>query len=133
MSRGNVEIICAAYEAWSDGHLDAWLEMCDPEVELLTSGYFPDLAPVYRGYDGMRAFWDELRAPWEWFHLEPEKIVEGEDRAAVAINFRARGTGSGVITDLHQGHAHLLRNGRFVKVSPHPSFEEAIEAVGLRA
>ena len=123
--------IRAGYKALSDDDLDALLEMLDPEIELLTSGSFPDFAPVYRGYDGIRNFWDAIRAPWQWFQLEVERIVEGEDCAAVAIHFRVRGKGSGVSTNLRQGHALWFRDGRTVKVSTHQSLEEALKAVGL--
>ena len=54
MSEENVEIVRSVYSAWSDGDLDAFLAVCDARVELLTSGAFPDLAPVYRGHDGLR-------------------------------------------------------------------------------
>ena len=129
MSQENV--IRAMYEAWCKNDLASLLETLDPQVELLTSGAFPDLEPTYRGHDGMRSFWDAMRAPWEWFQLHPERIVEEKDRAAVVVRFRARGQGSGVMTDLRQGHAAWFKNGRIVKASTHTSFEQALEAVGL--
>jgi ketosteroid isomerase-like protein len=124
-------LIRAVYEAWREGNLDALLETVDPDVELLTSGSFPDLDPAYRGHDGIRDFWDAMRAPWEWFSLDAERIVEGKGRAAFIVHFRARGQGSGVMTDLRQGHAAWFKNGRVVKLSTHASFEQALEAVGL--
>ena len=126
-----MELVRAAYRVWDDGDLDARLAMCDPEVELLTSGSFPDLAPVYRGHAGMRTFWDSLRAPWESFRLRPERIVVGEGCAVVAVRFRVRGMGSGVTTDLEQGHALRFNDRRVTRVSTHRSFEEALEAAGM--
>ena len=131
MSRENAEVVRAYYQAWADDDLDAWLAACDPNVELLTSGAFPDLAPVYRGHHGLRTFWDAMWAPWESFRVDSERIVEGEDCAVVAVRFRARGKGSGVTTDLRQGHALRFKNRRVVKVSFRRSFEEALEAAGL--
>jgi ketosteroid isomerase-like protein len=133
MSEENVEVIRKIYAAWRDGDLRALLETSDPaEVELRTSGAFPDLAPVYRGHRGVSEFWEAMRAPWEWFHLDVTRIVEGEDCAAFVVTFRARGKDSGVITDLVQGHAMRFGDGRALMVSTHRSFEEALEAVGLR-
>ena len=131
MSQENVETVRSYYSAWSDNDLDALLAVCEAEVELLTSGAFPDLAPVYCGHDGMRTFWQSMRVPWESFCLDPERIVEGEDCAAVAVHFRTQGRGSGVATEYRQGHALRLREGRVFKVSFHLSFDEALEAVGL--
>jgi ketosteroid isomerase-like protein len=125
-------LIRASYEAWRGDDVEALLETLDPEVEFLTSGSFPDFEPIYRGHEGMRRFWEAMHVPWEWFRLDVERIVEGDDRAAVAVRFSARGRGSGVMTgDLVQGQALWFRNGRVVKVSAHTSFAQALEAVGL--
>ena len=132
MPQENVEAIRKSYAAWREGDLGALLQVCDPEVELLTSGSFPDLAPSYRGHRGLREFWEAIRAPWDWFHLDVKRIVEGEDCAAIVVAFRARGKDSGVLTDMEQGHAMRFRDGRAVMVSTHTSFEEALAAVGLR-
>src|SRR4051812_41702987 len=115
MSQENVEAVRAVYSAWSDGDLDALLAVCDPSVELLTSGAFPDLAPVYRGHAGMLIFWQSMRVPWDSFHLDLERIVEGEDCVVVAVRFRARGRDSGVATELRQGHALRVKDGRVLK------------------
>ena len=86
--------IRAAYDTWREKDLEAWLDKFDPQIELLTTGSFPDLEPAYRGHDGLRTFWDDMLAPWESFQLNVERIVEDEDRAAVAVSFHARGRGS---------------------------------------
>src|SRR6476660_8597342 len=129
MSQENV--IRATYQAWCDNDLDAVLETCDPNVEFRTTGAFPDLEPIYLGHDGIHHFWDAMRAPWEWFQLHVDRVIEGEDCAAIVVRFRARGRESGVITDLHQGHAMRFKNGRITEVSAHGSFEGALTAVGL--
>jgi ketosteroid isomerase-like protein len=125
-------LIRAAYSAWGGDDLDALLETLDPEVEFRPSGVFPDFEPIYRGHDGMRNFWDAMNAPWESFRVHVERIVAGEDCAAVGIRFRARGRGSGAMTDLQQAQAIRFRNGRIVKISAYTSFEQALDAVGLR-
>jgi len=80
----------------------------------------------------MRSFWEAMLAPWESFRLEVERIVEGDECAAVALRFRAQGKGSGVLPDLRQGHVLRFEDGRVVKASANASFEEALEAAGLR-
>ena len=133
MPQGNLEVIQKVYAAWTDGDLGALLETSDPAVvELRTSGVFPDLAPVYRGHRGVSEFWEAMRAPWESFRLDVKRVIEGDDCAAMVVAFRARGKDSGVITDMEQGHAMRFRDGRVVMVSTHASFEQALEAVGLR-
>ena len=133
MPRDNAEAIHTGYEAMTAGNLDRLLETLDPEIELWTSGAFPDFEPVYRGHAGVRAFWEAISAPWESFQLEAERIVEGPDCAAAAVHFRVRGAGSGASTELRQGHAFWFRNDLTLRVSTHPSFEDALAATGLRA
>ena len=132
MSQENVEVIRAGYPAWGSRDLDSWLRTLHPTVEFQTSGAFPDLAPIYRGHQGMRSFWEAMLVPLESFRLDVERVVEGDECAAVALRFRARGKGSGALTDLRQGHALRFEDGRVVKVSAHASFEQALEAAGLR-
>ena len=91
MSHDNVKVIRAGYAAWSNRDLETWLETLHPEVEFWMSGLFPDLGPVYRGHRGMRSFWAAILVPWEAFSLDVERIVEGDECAAVAVHFRAQG------------------------------------------
>ena len=125
------DLIRATYKAWSEADLEGLLETLDPEVVFRTSGTFPDVAAVYRAHDGMREFWEDFRAPWEWVEIQVERIVQGDDCAAIGVRFRSRGRGSGVMTDLRQGHALRFKNDRIVEVSANASFEQALEAVGL--
>ena len=85
--------------------------MCDPDAEFLTSGSFPDLAPVYRGHRGLRQMWAATRAPWHWFRLDVKRIVEGEDCAALVVAYRVQGNDSGVITETERCHAMRFRDG----------------------
>src|SRR5215208_8349144 len=132
MSQENVEVIRAGYAAWAKRDLNAWLETLHPEVEFQTSGLFPDLAPIYRGHRGMRSFWESMLAPWESFRLDVERIVEDDECAAVAIRFRAQGRGSGVHTDLRQGHALRFEVARIVKVRLTPPLERPSRPPGSR-
>jgi ketosteroid isomerase-like protein len=62
MSPENLERYGRMVQAWQRGDLEAWLDDAQ-DGEMRTSGKFPGSEPVYRGRDGMRAFWDLLRAP----------------------------------------------------------------------
>ena len=131
MSPTNREVIRVGYAAWANRDLETWLETLHPEVEFQTSGLFPDLATTYRGHRGMRSFWKAMLVPWEAFSLDVERIAEGDDSAAVALHIRATGKGSGAPADLRQGQALRFVDGRVIRISAHPTFEEALEAAGL--
>jgi ketosteroid isomerase-like protein len=127
----NSAVLHAMYAAWSDQDLDALLRSAHPDFELRTSGAFPDLDATYHGHEGVRSFWDAVLTPWDSFRIDVDRIVEGDDCAATAIRFRARGKGSGALTDLPQGHCARFKDGQIVSISLHSSFEEALQAAGL--
>ena len=129
MSQENVEIVRAMYEP-VDGGLHGNLGLLAPDVEFHTSGAFPDLDPVYRGRDGFRALNDRLNAPWAEISLEPERILDIDDRVLVLSHFQARGR-DGIEARLSIAHVWTLRNGQVVRVDAFSDHQRALEAVGL--
>ena len=67
---------------------------------LHTSGEFPGFEPVYRGRDGLRAFWDLWRAPWSDFHTDIARIQDVGGRYLALLTIRAVGRESGAEVEL---------------------------------
>jgi ketosteroid isomerase-like protein len=125
----NSELLRAGFEAWNRDDCDGWLELLHPEVEISTSGIFPDFAPVYCGHAQAAKFWRRLREPWEEFRIEIEEITEDRDSATGAIRFRARGTDSGVEVDMRFGTGIRIRDGLATDLVNRRTAEEAREAL----
>ena len=125
----NSELILAAYEAWNRGDLDGWLKALHPEVELTTSGVFPDFEPAYRGHKGLTEFWHQLREPWEVFHIEVEEIDDENEFVAVTLRFRAKGVDSGVDVDMRFGNAIRISNGLAIEIVTRRTVEQARQAL----
>jgi ketosteroid isomerase-like protein len=125
----NSELLRAGYDAWNRDDCQAWLELLDPDLEIRTSGVFPDLAPVYRGRRRAEKFWQQMREPWQAFRIEVEKMEERGDCVAAAIRFRARGVDSGVEVDMRWGHAIRVRDGLATEFVTRRTFEEARDAL----
>jgi ketosteroid isomerase-like protein len=125
----NSQLLLAGYDAWNCDDCDAWLALLDPEIQIHTSGVFPDLSPEYRGHRRARKFWGQLREPWETFSIEVEQIEEEGDCAAAAIRFRARGVDSGVEVDMRFGSAIRVSDGLAIELVNRRTFEEARAAV----
>jgi ketosteroid isomerase-like protein len=123
------ELLLAGYEAWNQDDCNAWLELLDPDVEIRTSGVFPDLAAVYRGHQRAAKFWRQLREPWEVFRIDAERIEEEGDCVAAAIRFRAKGHDSGVQVDMQFGNAIRVRDGLATELVNRRTFEEARQAL----
>jgi ketosteroid isomerase-like protein len=125
----NTDLLLAGYEAWNRGDRDAWLALLDPDIQIETSGVFPDLAPEYHGHKRAAKFWSQMLEPWEEFHIEVERIEEESDIVAAGIRFRARGSDSGVEVDMSFGNGIRIRDGLAIELLNRRTFEEAFEAL----
>jgi len=76
MSQGHVDNYRCSIALWNSGDLDALLVLAanEPDSEFRTSGVFPGVQPVYRGVEGTRQLWNDMRGPWENLHISIERI-----------------------------------------------------------
>jgi ketosteroid isomerase-like protein len=125
----NTDLLLAGYEAWNSGDREAWLALLDPEIQIETSGVFPDLAPEYHGHKRAAKFWSQMLEPWEEFQIEVERIEEESEIVAAGIRFRARGSDSGVEVDMRFGNGIRIRDGLAIELLNRRTFEEAFEAL----
>jgi ketosteroid isomerase-like protein len=129
MPMSNTDLLLAGYDAWNRRDRDGWLELLDPEIEIETSGVFPDLAPDYRGRERAAKFWSQMLEPWDEFHIEVERVEEEGDIVAAGIRFRARGHDSGVEVDMRFGSGIRVRDGLAVELINRRSLEEVLDAL----
>ena len=125
----NSELLLAGYEAWNRDDCDAWLELLHPDVQIRTSGVFPDLAPDYRGHGLAARFWRQMHEPWEFFRIDVERVEEESDCAFAAVRFRARGIDSGVDVDMRFGMAMRVRDGLAIELVNRRTLDEARAAL----
>ena len=125
----NTDLLLAGYEAWNRGDRDAWLALLDPEIQIETSGVFPDLAPEYHGHKRAAKFWSQMLEPWEEFQIEVERIEEESEIVAAGIRFRARGSDSGVEVDMRFGNGIRIRDGLAIELLNRRTFEQAFDAL----
>jgi ketosteroid isomerase-like protein len=123
----NADLLLTAFEAWNRADCDAWLETLDPEVEIHTSGVFPDLAAEYRGHGQARRFWRQMHEPWEAFRIDVQDVEEAGDVVSAAIRFQATGEDSGVKVDMRFGIAVRVRDGLATELLNRRTVEEARE------
>ena len=132
MSRENVEIVRRMYDAWNRDDFEVARPLIHPEVEWRTSGAFPGLEPVYRGVGGVRQFWQDLKEPWESFLIHIERDVAEGDTVIVNLRFEAIGRASGAKVVLHFANTWRVQDGLVVDFGSTRTFDEALEAAGLR-
>jgi ketosteroid isomerase-like protein len=129
MSEENVEIAQRAYAALRDDDVDQFLTYLDPEVEW--HSLILEIEGVFRGHDGVRRWWQELRSVFpDW---DPS-IVEIRDLGDWVL-VHAGGTGSGMASGV--GHFEdfwqigRFRDGLMIWYGAFRGEDEALEAAGL--
>jgi ketosteroid isomerase-like protein len=136
MSSENLEVVRLAYQRLLTDLVDPpgdeadLLELLDPEIHLDQTRRVLNPAS-YDGHQGFRQAMGEVREAWEAFRVEPERLIEADDRVVVIETVRARGRGSGVELADRSASVYTLRNGRIVRVVVYRDPAEALDAVGL--
>jgi ketosteroid isomerase-like protein len=125
----NSELLLAGYDAWNRDDLEGWLELLHPDVQILTSGVFPDLARDYRGHERAAKFWHQMHEPWDVFRIEVEHVEDEGDCAIASIRFRGCGADSGVEVDMRFGMLMRVRDGLAIELVNRRTFDEARKAL----
>ena len=119
----------AGYRALNSGDLEAFLALTDEDIEF-TSMVAEAEGTVFRGHDGIRAWWDTVRGAFEDVHWEVLDDVRGSGDRGVA-HFRMSGTLGGVPVEQEMWQAVRLRDRKLIWWAFFRNEREAIEAAGL--
>ena len=110
----DLELIRAAYEAWNRDDLDAAIALVHEDFEVHSSGVFPGLEPVYRGRDGFRRWWRDLRSPFSEFEITVRDLQASDGLVRAAVHFNAVGRGSGAAVELDYVNEWRIAQGRLL-------------------
>lgn len=104
----------------------------DPQVEIRRH-HVQDIEGVYHGHDGWRHYWRLWFDAWDQSHMEPEEIIDFEDRTLILGWTRCRAARSGL--ELEQPTAWLMTRGGGGTIVRHEEWWDhaaGLEAVGLK-
>ena len=100
-------------------------EFWSPEVELVN--FEPSPFPgTYRGHDGLRQWTRDIFGDFTDGKLEILEFVEDGDRLATKFKLSATGKGSGIEGSFEWGALVEMRDGRCMRISSDPTWEEAL-------
>lgn len=130
MSKENVEIVRAVYEAINRGDVDAWLKHCAPDCEFDGSRLVGPVHGTY-GLDQIRPVLEEFEEPWESFRVQPDELIDagGDVVASVTGSFQGR---DGIQVRTRTAFVWTIRDGAIARVCFYQDRQDALEAVGLR-
>jgi ketosteroid isomerase-like protein len=130
MSQENVEIVHQAFECFARRDKLGWFELCDPEVEAVPIGDWPE--KEMRGRESVWGFLEAADEPWEPGPYEASEISEGSNTVAVRMRRKLRGRSSGVEVDYDYWAVFTFRDGKIARTEWFEGRDDALEAAGLR-
>jgi ketosteroid isomerase-like protein len=131
MSQENVELLHRAFDAFNRRDLDAFLSLCDPHVEFISYLARVEGGEPYRGYDGVRSWWERLLAVYSDFRADIEEVRDLGDRTILRARVHAHGVESDAPMDQTMWQVAEYHHGRTIGWCYFSSEAEALEAAGL--
>jgi|tagenome__1003787_1003787.scaffolds.fasta_scaffold20711639_2 ketosteroid isomerase-like protein len=116
--------LCRAYER---GSVEAMLALMDPRIELVPLALISQRP--YRGHEGIRRFFEEAAREWDTLHFTVHRLGVAGDRAVILGRYRAGR--EGMLQDGRLGWVLEVADGLVVRSVSHPTWEDALCAVGL--
>jgi ketosteroid isomerase-like protein len=128
----NVELVRKSFEAMSAWDVDALLRLYDPDVQFLPLTGTRVESGGYRGHAGVRAYFAEARELWDVLEPQGHEYRDLGDSVLVAGRCRVRGRVSGA--ESHPACAWVIgvRDGTIVSHRTCATYDEALEAAGVR-
>jgi ketosteroid isomerase-like protein len=131
MSRENVEVVRAWFEAWERGGVDAAAEFFDTRIDWRAAeGALDDPGPI-SGEDAMRAYVQDWLDDFDELRVEPEELIDAGEQVVAVQRISGRAKASGVETELRYAVVYTIREGKIVRGREYWERAQALEAVGL--
>jgi ketosteroid isomerase-like protein len=132
MSEENVELAYQTAEALNGRDLDAFLSLCDHDLEFHSRLVELEGGEPYRGHDGIRSWWENVLRVFPDFSTEVEEVRDLGDVTVARALLRGHGTGSDAPWEQTQWHVAEWRDKKVIRWRIFMSEAEALEAAGLR-
>lgn len=125
MAEANVEALQRGYEALNRGDLSVVLELLHPDLEWHEPEPSPD-AGTHTGRDSFERFFRSWIDSFDGFTVEPEQVVERNDKLIAVVHQSGRGRASGVQVDARLAHLWTVKDGRAVRWEAVANVDDAL-------
>ena len=129
MFEEDAERLRAAYQAFNEGGVEAFLERLAPEVQLRDRESSPDRAETRYGKEGIMQLFDSYMEAFDALSLEPQEFIDAGDQIVVALHQRVRGKGSGVEVVGNIAHVWTMRGDTPFRLMIFGDKESALRAL----
>lgn len=130
MARENLEIVQRGFEAFNAGGVEGIIPFVHPEFEATTPPNLASEPDTYRGYDGIRRWFDSFYEVMDEIRWDAHSFQEAGEMVIVVFTLRARGKTTGL--DFGQDAVMLweLRDGKAIRLELFATLGEAQAAAG---
>jgi ketosteroid isomerase-like protein len=127
------EIVWRLYnEGWAAGNFGLMLDLLDPGIVWTAIEDAPD-AGTYRGYEGVRAYWQDWLDDFEVHEFRIEESIRAGDRLVCVQRGATTSRRSGIRTELlYAGLYTFGDDGRLVEVNEYATREKALAAAQIQ-
>jgi ketosteroid isomerase-like protein len=132
MSQDNVEIVSGWIDSVNREGYEEAMRFLDPEIEWTTTGAYLE-AGTYHGHEGVGQYLRKALAAWEAPQLEPETVIDGDDRVVVPLRVTTRSRQTGTPAALTITMLAELQGGVIVRIRNYSNRADALKAAGLTA
>jgi ketosteroid isomerase-like protein len=129
MSRENVEIARAAWEALDRGEVDVLEELAAPDAEFDQSRAVGTDRGVYSVKE-FRRLTEQFISTWDSVDWTADEFIEAGDHVVMPFTNRLRGR-DGIEVEAHGVVVWTIRDGLIQRTALYQSKDEALEATGL--
>jgi ketosteroid isomerase-like protein len=130
MSEHNVELTRVSFQALN-GDLEAFIALCDPEIELHSRWVAVGGVTVYRGHDGLRRWAQEVGEVWDDPRIAVEAYFDLGKQTLAFYTLHGRGRQSGVESSMRFAQVASWRDGRCVSWKAYVDRDEALRELGV--
>jgi ketosteroid isomerase-like protein len=128
-SDDQVELVRRFHAAWCSEDLDGVLECIHADIEFDWSESRAPFKGVYRGHDGMRRYWTDVRDAFDDFRPEIDDVIRCGDRCLVsATTVRGRAKASGIEIEARGAMLWTVDDGLIVSGKLFQTTDEALAA-----
>lgn len=128
MPESKLDLVCRLIAGFNARDLDALIELCDPEVELDTTGAAGVSGGVYRQHDGIRAWHHDVDEAWAEVEIEPQEYCDLGEDMLVCYRLRGRGRQSGIEVEMQPSALVVVRDALVVRLKTYTDRELGLGA-----
>jgi ketosteroid isomerase-like protein len=124
-----ITLVRAFADAITARDVDAALELCHPEIEFFSRLALLEASP-YRGFAGIRRYFNDIDATWDEWRVDVEQLVSAPDgRVVIVMSTHMRGSGSGVPFAQRLAHLWQFKDEKLWRATLYGDPADALRAI----